>query len=233
MGRVGSALDNAAAESFNSTLEHELLSRRRFAHQGPGPPGGRRVHRRLQPSAPSQLLRDAPTRRLRRRPRRMPQHRPTSRRRRETSLSDRLRRHEPDPGWHQGCGRMRGFNHQSETLHGSGGSPVQRGARRGSRTPTLLTEPAGLSLDLRLHPLGTCPPVRCDLRVRTRGVFADPSTPARLTASVSNALATQASLQVDDRTEPAASFSGTQPVILKPGLALENYLPLQRQRANR
>jgi putative transposase len=31
MGRVGSALDNAAAESWNSTLEHELLSRRRFA----------------------------------------------------------------------------------------------------------------------------------------------------------------------------------------------------------
>ena len=31
MGRVGSALDNAAAESLNSTLEHELLSRRRFA----------------------------------------------------------------------------------------------------------------------------------------------------------------------------------------------------------
>jgi transposase InsO family protein len=30
MGRVGSALDNAAAESFNSTLEHELLSRRRL-----------------------------------------------------------------------------------------------------------------------------------------------------------------------------------------------------------
>ncbi len=30
MGRAGSALDNAAAESFNSTLEHELLSRRRF-----------------------------------------------------------------------------------------------------------------------------------------------------------------------------------------------------------
>ena len=31
MGRVGSARDNAAAESFNSTLEHELLSRRAFA----------------------------------------------------------------------------------------------------------------------------------------------------------------------------------------------------------
>ena len=30
MGRVGSALDNAAAESFNSTLEWELLSRRHF-----------------------------------------------------------------------------------------------------------------------------------------------------------------------------------------------------------
>ena len=30
MSRVGSALDNAAAESFNSTLEHELLSRRHF-----------------------------------------------------------------------------------------------------------------------------------------------------------------------------------------------------------
>lgn len=30
MGRVGSALDNAAAESFFSTMEHELLSRRRF-----------------------------------------------------------------------------------------------------------------------------------------------------------------------------------------------------------
>src|SRR5947208_424914 len=31
MGRVGSALDNAVAESFFSTLEHELLSRHRFA----------------------------------------------------------------------------------------------------------------------------------------------------------------------------------------------------------
>ncbi len=31
MGRVASALDNAAHESFHSTLEFELLSRRRFA----------------------------------------------------------------------------------------------------------------------------------------------------------------------------------------------------------
>jgi putative transposase len=30
MGRVGSALDNAAAESWNSTLENELRSRCRF-----------------------------------------------------------------------------------------------------------------------------------------------------------------------------------------------------------
>jgi transposase InsO family protein len=30
MGRTGSALDNAVAESFNSTLEFELLSRRHF-----------------------------------------------------------------------------------------------------------------------------------------------------------------------------------------------------------
>jgi transposase InsO family protein len=31
MGRVGSCFDNAAAESFFSTLEHEVLSRDRFA----------------------------------------------------------------------------------------------------------------------------------------------------------------------------------------------------------
>jgi len=30
MGRTGSALDNAAAESFFSTLAHELIARRRW-----------------------------------------------------------------------------------------------------------------------------------------------------------------------------------------------------------
>jgi hypothetical protein len=31
MGRTGSALDNAAAEAFNSTLEFELLGRVRWS----------------------------------------------------------------------------------------------------------------------------------------------------------------------------------------------------------
>jgi putative transposase len=31
MGRVGSCLDNAASESFHSTLQFELLRKRRFA----------------------------------------------------------------------------------------------------------------------------------------------------------------------------------------------------------
>jgi putative transposase len=31
MGRVGSCFDNAAAEAFFSTLEHEVLSRHHFA----------------------------------------------------------------------------------------------------------------------------------------------------------------------------------------------------------
>ncbi len=38
MGRVGSALDNAVAESFNSTLEHELLSRTQFATKADAAP---------------------------------------------------------------------------------------------------------------------------------------------------------------------------------------------------
>ena len=39
MGRVGSALDNAAAESFNSNLEHELLSPQHLHAECSGRPG--------------------------------------------------------------------------------------------------------------------------------------------------------------------------------------------------
>jgi transposase InsO family protein len=35
MGRVGSCFDDAAAEAFFSTLEHEVLSRAPFHHQSP------------------------------------------------------------------------------------------------------------------------------------------------------------------------------------------------------
>jgi putative transposase len=34
MGRTGSALDNAVAEAFNSTMEFELLRHRRFGTRG-------------------------------------------------------------------------------------------------------------------------------------------------------------------------------------------------------
>ena len=62
MGRVGSALDNAASESFFSTLEFECLRKHHFADQGPGPPGSGQLDRRLlQPSASPQLLRGALT----------------------------------------------------------------------------------------------------------------------------------------------------------------------------
>jgi transposase InsO family protein len=46
MGRVGSALDNAAAESFFSTLEHELLPPP-VRHPGRSPAGRRRMDRPL------------------------------------------------------------------------------------------------------------------------------------------------------------------------------------------
>lgn len=54
MGRVGSALDNAAAESFFSTLEFECL--RKHRHQGRGEASGRPLHRPLQPRPTPQLL---------------------------------------------------------------------------------------------------------------------------------------------------------------------------------
>ena len=55
MGRVGSALDNAAAESFNSTLEHELLSRRRFATKDQARREVAAVHHH-RPETPRRLL---------------------------------------------------------------------------------------------------------------------------------------------------------------------------------
>ncbi len=45
MGRVGSCFDNAAAESFFSTLEHEVLSRHHFTTRAEA----RAVDRRLVP----------------------------------------------------------------------------------------------------------------------------------------------------------------------------------------
>ena len=48
MGRTGSALDNAVSESFNSTLELELLRHRHFCHPRASPPGSRTVDRRIQ-----------------------------------------------------------------------------------------------------------------------------------------------------------------------------------------
>ena len=64
MGRVGSALDNAAAESFFSTLEHELLSRRRFVTRAEARTGRSPMDRPvLQPEeAPQHQRIDVPNR---------------------------------------------------------------------------------------------------------------------------------------------------------------------------
>ena len=65
MGRVGSALDNAAAESFFSTREHELLPPP-VRHPGRSPPGRRQLDRRLlQPDQATLHHRNAITHRLR------------------------------------------------------------------------------------------------------------------------------------------------------------------------
>ena len=64
MGRVGCALDNAAAESFFSTLQHELISRRRWRNPRPSPPRHRRLDRHLvqQKTAPLHQQHDQPNR---------------------------------------------------------------------------------------------------------------------------------------------------------------------------
>jgi transposase InsO family protein len=56
MGRVGSCFDNAASESFHSTLEFELLRKHRFATSNRGPDRRRRLHRPLPPHPPAHLL---------------------------------------------------------------------------------------------------------------------------------------------------------------------------------
>jgi hypothetical protein len=113
MGRVGSALDNAAAESWNSTLEHELLSRRHFATKDHARREVARFidaynHRRrhsscemLPPVAYEQLLAHGLLRQLNR----AKPH--------ETRLSDRLTAPDP-PRVASGCGRMTGFNPNQE-----------------------------------------------------------------------------------------------------------------------
>jgi hypothetical protein len=66
MGRVGSCFDNAASEAFFSALEHEVLSRQRFATKAQAPRcRDRLVPRFLQPTAPTQFGRLAATRRVR------------------------------------------------------------------------------------------------------------------------------------------------------------------------
>ena len=55
MGRVGSCFDNAASESWNSTLEFELLSRRHFATKAQARAESCGLHRPLQPDPAPQF----------------------------------------------------------------------------------------------------------------------------------------------------------------------------------
>ncbi len=65
MSRVGSPLDNAAAESFFSTLEFEYLRKHRFATKAGGHASRCPLHRPRQPHPTSQLLRAEVRNRLR------------------------------------------------------------------------------------------------------------------------------------------------------------------------
>ena len=136
MGRVGSALDNAAAESWNSTLEHELLSRRHFATKDQARREVARFidvynHRRRHSQ-----LRDALTRRLRAvLADRAADDGPHSRRRHETGPSDRHTATNPTPVA-SGCGRMRSYetNQEPSTVPGEAHIRARRGSRDDRRT---------------------------------------------------------------------------------------------------
>ena len=149
MGRVGSALDNAAAESFNSTLEFELLPRRRFATKDQA---RREVaafidlynHRRrhsscemLPPVDYEQILAE-----------RAAERRPTATGRRETGLSDR-RCALGTTRWHQGAGEWEAPSAISSPPR-NGGKPTS------SSTPPAATNPASTSSKPEPRGFGPC-----------------------------------------------------------------------------
>jgi hypothetical protein len=68
MGRTGSALDNAVAESFHSTLEFELLRGGALRHSSQGAGSGRRLPGGVQLGASALHLRNAFPSRLRAHP---------------------------------------------------------------------------------------------------------------------------------------------------------------------
>ena len=146
MGRVGSALDNAAAESFNSTLEHELLSRRRFATKDQARREVARFidaynHRRRHSSCEmlaTGRLRAAPRRASRRSRRTGPGRvKPASQIASEPSITTR---------WHQSAERMRGSisYQQPSTVSGEAHTPHAHWPDRAGDLAERRTVPAHL-----------------------------------------------------------------------------------------
>ncbi|WP_179859977.1 IS3 family transposase [Streptomyces sp. 1222.2] len=92
MGRVGSALDNAAAESFNSLVKVEYIHRRPFAPPDRGPPEDRHMdHWVLQPATKAQRGRRPTARGVRKNHRR-------SARATRPERSDRITKVSTEPG---------------------------------------------------------------------------------------------------------------------------------------
>ena len=69
MGRVGSCFDNAAAESWFSTLEWELFRKRHFDTKQTARREVAQIHRLVQPGPPAHLVRDEAPGRVRSDPR--------------------------------------------------------------------------------------------------------------------------------------------------------------------